>query len=239
MIQQLNPNATLNELAKACSPWINTRDPQITAEEIAQEQWQDIPSLPGYEASTLGRVRGHRLLHQSYRGTTTLYPAVCADGRLRYTHRLVAEAFMGHAGGYEVDHIDGNSFNNRAENLEYVTRRENNHRAKDRLAAKRLGRAPWMAIYDAALSAQTIALQPGGCTRGHTAEEFGTRRDGTCRACKSATINIQHDITRELMQPWYGQWQGIMVGVTPAPEPDEDDLCDVVPITGYAFRKVA
>ena len=43
-----------------------------------------------------------------------------------YIHKLVAEYFIGERPeGYEIDHIDGNYLNNRADNLRYVTRREN------------------------------------------------------------------------------------------------------------------
>lgn len=243
MIHTINTTVHTNELAKACAPWINAADPTITADEITNERWRQIPSLPDYEASTLGRIRriGGEFVPQGYRGTTTLYPGVSIKSRYHYTHRLVAEAFYGPAArGWEVDHIDGNSFNNRAGNLDYVTRSENVRRARQRAVKKRLGRAPWMAIYDAALLGQTITLQPGGCNRGHTAEEFGTRKDGVCRACKSAAINIQHDITRELMSSWYDGWRAVMAGVTPQlPEPDEDDICDVVDIADYQLQKVA
>lgn len=244
MIQVINTAAPINELAKACAPWINAADPQITAKEIADEQWREIPSLPGYEASNLGRVRNkdtHQLRRQGYRGTTTLYPAVSIEARHYYTHRLIAEAFIGLCPErHEVDHIDGNSFNNRAENLDYVTRRENIKRAQGRLIAKHLGRAPWMAIYDAALAGQIIPILPGGCNRGHTAEQFGTRRDGTCSACKSASINIQHDITRELMRRWYPQWQAVMAGSIPLPpKPSFDDVDNVVDIDEYRSKKAA
>ena len=40
-------------------------------------------------------------------------------------HRLVAEAFCKKSEGNEVNHINGNKEDNRAENLEWVTRREN------------------------------------------------------------------------------------------------------------------
>lgn len=242
MIHAIKTTTKTNELAKACAPWINVADPAITADEIAHERWRQIPSLPDYEASTLGRIRriGGDFVHQGYRGTTTLYPGANVQSRYFYTHRLVAEAFYGvSARGIEVDHIDGNPFNNRVGNLDYVTRRENMRRARDRRDKKQLGLGPWMAIYDAALAGQQIALKPGGCSRGHTAEEFGNRKDGTCRACKSASINIQHDITRELMSTWYADWRAVMAGVTPhLPEPDED-LCEVIDLESYTLKNAA
>lgn len=44
---------------------------------------------------------------------------------LHLVHRLVAEAFHGPCPlGYEVDHVNGDKLDNRAVNLEYVTRCE-------------------------------------------------------------------------------------------------------------------
>tara|TARA_R110000796_G_scaffold221224_1_gene337301 strand:+ start:40 stop:522 length:483 start_codon:yes stop_codon:yes gene_type:complete len=50
----------------------------------------------------------------------------------KYVHRLVAEQYCERPEGCnEVDHIDGDKFNNHADNLEWVTRAENMRRAYD------------------------------------------------------------------------------------------------------------
>ena len=231
MIQRVKDQTNINQLAKACAPWVNAADPHITTEELDNEIWCVVPSAPEYEASSLGRVRREGILMpQGHRGTTTVYPSVYIRARHTYTHRVIAEAFLGPAGSAEVDHIDGNSFNNRASNLEYVSRNTNARRASQRLRAKQIGSAPWTRMYDAALATQNIQVQPGGCRRGHTAAEFGTRKDGTCRACKSAVINLQYDITRELMKQWYPQWTDLMA---------HGYLAEVVNIDKYRDEKAA
>ena len=49
-----------------------------------------------------------------------------AFGKRHYLHRLVAEAFISNPSGkLEVNHINGNKLDNRAENLEWATRSDN------------------------------------------------------------------------------------------------------------------
>lgn len=116
------------------------------------EEWRQIPGYEGiYEASSLGRIRTadgkqtwstrfncwrvwkQRILKQKIsqpKGRTrkdarvTLYK----DGKQHtcLVSRLVAMAFHGvSADGMTVNHIDGNSLNNNADNLEWVTKLEN------------------------------------------------------------------------------------------------------------------
>lgn len=103
-------------------------------EEI--ERWADIPGHPDWQASTLGNVRNkhtgklrplryHFSRHQKEYLKVNLGPK--HHGKL--VHRLILMAFIGLPEGTHVQagHIDDDGFNNRLENLHWVTHLENQH----------------------------------------------------------------------------------------------------------------
>lgn len=103
------------------------------------EEWRAI-HFGNYEVSNLGNVRvvvGKRpgSLKKASRSSTGYYiVGLSYQGKCTTSlvHRLVAAAFLGECpAGYEVNHKDGNKANNRLENLEYVTRKENARHAFD------------------------------------------------------------------------------------------------------------
>jgi DNA-binding CsgD family transcriptional regulator len=88
-----------------------------------------------FEVSNKGKIRNHktgliRKMHTNHEGY--LY-CVISRGRKRKVavkaHRAVAENFVSGDKTLVVDHIDGNKLNNNADNLEFVTYKENNNRA--------------------------------------------------------------------------------------------------------------
>lgn len=114
------------------------------------EQWKDIEGYEGlYQVSNLGNVRslgrfrncyskGHtretifvpevREMQVSNNGNGYLYVSLAKDGSKKnhYVHRLVAEAFLPRVQGKEyVNHLDYNKMNNKVENLEWCTQKEN------------------------------------------------------------------------------------------------------------------
>lgn len=98
----------------------------------------------GYEISNKGRIIGKKgkLLkcRQNWCGYIQC-DIVFDDGfRAKSVHRAVAYLFLGRPSEeYEVNHIDGNKQNNCVENLEWVTKKENQIHASHTLG-KRVGK---------------------------------------------------------------------------------------------------
>ena len=117
---------------------------EFTKEELANEEWRDVVGYEGlYQVSNLGRVKS---LPRQRKGrgvgfrTTPLkvlkpikigdYLGIClcdCDKRRKiYIHRLVAETFIPNLDGKsEINHIDGDKYNNNVTNLEWCTHSEN------------------------------------------------------------------------------------------------------------------
>lgn len=199
-------------------PWYGDRprDPFLEDWEFAIEEWRAIPWADHHYVSNLGRVRRDThtriypkphgrsrqrtfedcILRWNYKGSTKLYPSVTinVDGK-RFepmVHLLVAEAFLESkpSGRYEVDHIDGNSFNARVNNLRWVTHAQNIAFRNEREHERGVVRLP-------------MPPQPEGyCSHGHKKV-----KDGPCVICrelvfqrnKAAVLKFLADVN-EVMQ---------------------------------------
>ena len=96
------------------------------------EKWKPIKGFPQYYISSFGRIwsdkQNRRYLSSHTDNCGYHHVRLCnnANQYTRLVHRLVAEAFIDNPNGYkEVNHIDEDKNNNRADNLEWCTRTYN------------------------------------------------------------------------------------------------------------------
>lgn len=115
------------------------------------EMWREILDFPAYEVSNLGRVR-RKLDCRSAKAGHVLKPSPSSNGYpivslvrvkafTRTVHRLVAIAWLGNAPfpGAVVNHKNGIRNDNRVENLEWCSHRENVRHAIYSLGKDRSG----------------------------------------------------------------------------------------------------
>lgn len=96
---------------------------------------REIPGFPNYMVTEYGQVwsmKNNHWLSPCDNGVGYLYVCLCIKGQIKhkYIHRLVLEAFVGPGlKGMECRHKDGDSTNNRLNNLRWGTRSENHRDA--------------------------------------------------------------------------------------------------------------
>ena len=99
-----------------------------------EEVWKDIRGYEGlYQVSNVGRVKRvktGRILKGIFSGYGYVQVDLSKEGctSKKLIHRLVAQAFIPNVDNkLEVNHINEDKTNNRVDNLEWVTRKENNN----------------------------------------------------------------------------------------------------------------
>lgn len=113
------------------------------------EKWKQIPGYKNYEASSFGRIRSldYKIYRKNRWGVISAFhktgkilkTKIKPNGygfvslhnnkekpKYFHTHRLVAMTFLGKS-KLQVNHINGIKLDNRLQNLEYVTSKQNIH----------------------------------------------------------------------------------------------------------------
>jgi len=110
------------------------------------EVWKDVADYEGlYQISNQGRVRNAESVLKTFVCGSGYREIILTKHRKRtpkLIHRMVAEAFLPNPDGkQEVNHKDGNKFNNDVSNLEWVTPSENQRHSRMVLGAKSFQRS--------------------------------------------------------------------------------------------------
>lgn len=105
-----------------------------------KERFKDIKGYDGdYQVSNLGRVKSlkfgkEKILKICIGSNGYLLVSLCKNGKINTfsIHRLVADTFLQKPRGWDivVDHINNDRLDNRLNNIQWITHRENN--SKDR-----------------------------------------------------------------------------------------------------------
>ena len=142
-----------------------------------------------FEVSNRGVVR-HAVTKRIYRPTTMNgYKKVSLSVGVRtnkfkmfYVHRLVAAAFLGDppTRKHEVNHLNGIRDDNRVENLQWVTRSENNVHSYEHLGRERMrGERSGMSIVTEQTVREMRALRERGWMNKDIAHLYGMSISGT------------------------------------------------------------
>lgn len=151
------------------------------------EEWLPVSGFPGYEVSSLGRVRSWRrdgtatdlrdeprvLSGWRQQGYPFVNLSLGPKAHKRAVHRLVAVAFLGPcAHSAQASHLNGNRADCRAVNLVWESARDNNSRKREH-GTWQSGERHGCARLSAA-DAETIRLSPRGYGTGRAiARRFG------------------------------------------------------------------
>ena len=150
--------------------------------------WKDIVGYEDiYQVSSTGQVKrlaaakgrsvqGNYILAQVDNGSGHIRVGLCYHSRVTryYVHRLVATAFLSPPSKdqTEINHKNGNPSDNRVENLEWVTRLENERHAITKLGKSNAGAANGMSKLTTAQVLEIRALAKSGHGRQSLAQRF-------------------------------------------------------------------
>lgn len=134
--------------------------------ENEEEIWKDIPNYEGYyQVSNLGRVKSSRktkyfkekiLIGGKSKGYNTVTFRVNKSIKTFTVHKLVAITFLNHKPDgttkFVVDHINNNCLDNRLDNLQILTHRENTSKGFRRKKDLPIGVRKMYSVYDSRIT---------------------------------------------------------------------------------------
>lgn len=145
--------------------------------QIEDEEWRKIKDTEDYYVSSWGRVikkivdkNGKENIYlvtifnkKGCERKTCGYDYVCIGKQARRLHRLVAEAFISNPEGkLEVNHKDGNKYNNSVANLEWVTPQENlDHALTNQLLGNKFVYCHQTGEYFSSIKSAALAMNIG------------------------------------------------------------------------------
>ncbi len=124
----------------------------LSLENLEGEIWKDIPDYEGkYQVSNMGRVKSLLRIVNKWDGLRTVPERILKQSDFGYgylfvglhknnskpkpsrIHSLMALSFLGHISNkwMVVDHINNNKYDNRIENLQVISHRENSNKDRD------------------------------------------------------------------------------------------------------------
>lgn len=186
---------------------------------MSDEKWKPIKDQPDYFVSNFGNIR--------YKNNACRRPQLSRskrdfDIKIRdktyRVHRLVAEAFIPNPENKpQVNHINGNSLDNRAENLEWVTAQENmKHVVEKGLSAKKISLKDRQKI---------VELYRNGYSAYEIGEIFGIHHESVLYYIRKSDVPVRHGAKKkitdlELLKSEY------LNGMTIEELSDKYDCCD-------------